>query len=190
MGKVMIWGLPRSGTSLTAAMVERYGLDMGLMVSDVSPHSPTGTKECPYIMQLNTQIMYEYGGGLFDPVPIPLTRKFRKKIVDTVGTREAFKITRPVPHLYERALDLKIIVVRRALDDWLQAIARYAPNISTDTLMRMVNLYAKVERGLKSPRITVWFGDLVRRPNWVSQQIGEFLGLDPLEADDLIKTRW
>lgn len=199
--QIILSGLPRSGTSVTAGIASILGVDLGNNLDKViNPEfHPTGIYEDTDISNFNHRIVslfpeYEHKG----PVVVETTGELIESVRDFVSRRyegkplwgckdprisfmlDLWAAALPNPHF---------ILTLREREDYIATIRKYAVkvtdteayvNAAIDLYMRQVELLKK--RG--TPHLFVHFSKLLANPMPTAKKMATFIGVNWTKAKE------
>lgn len=203
--QVIVLGATRSGTSVTAGLLARLGVNMGWDLRPADIRNPWGYFEDREFLDLNRRILAEAGGNSVRP---PRRRdilnqrdRFEDEIADIVRRRDlssaawGWKTTTTcltlelfLPHLTQPRA---VVILRNPL-----AVARSQVAFSSGQLqhldaLRLVASYITrlletIERNPRIPVAYLSYEELVEKPQETAERLATFLEL-PISAD---QARW
>lgn len=208
---VIVVGMPRSGTSLTASVFARHGYHVGSIrrgrYREGDEHNPFGYFEADDLVRRNAQLFGRVGfphhnTWLFDRMPDEQRRRIATLEIEScdVDLVERYAAHRPWmwkdPRLtytigyWCRLVDpstTAVVVVRRRPDDVVASFRRMGWTVQPDLLQRVVEHVDAAEEALRTagvPYLLVDYEDYLRRGEEAARRLGQHTGL-ALSVDDL-----
>lgn len=188
--QVIITGLPRSGTSVTAGIVNLLGINLGQVDSAPAEPHPTGTYEDIEISNFNNKkvtLFPEYGAQgpveftLDDDSLSAVREMIKRKAEDQTWGCKDPRITFMMGVWAKACSNPYFIITYRNKADYIDAIRRYATNIDPekyyDLVMPLQRQQIEYLKILSVPYLVVSFNQLVKDPIPQAKQIAEFLNL-------------
>ena len=179
---VVVLGMHRSGTSMTAGILTILGINMGDKLIGPSWSNPLGHFEDKEFVELNDKILDEAGGSWYDPPPrkeiLKLKSEFSQRIKSLLLQRElmlwgwkdprtSLTIELYLPYLKNPYF----VVCYREPKEIAQSLWRRDKTKIKDNLELIKIYYQRVNQFLKKysnlPRIIVSFNEIMQRPVWV-----------------------
>ncbi len=191
---VVILGMFRSGTSMTAAILDILGVGFGEDLLPGSRANPLGYFEDRSFMDLNRRIVREAGGSLQDPPPrariLAQEAAFRQAIAEQVKPREASLWGWKDPaasltiELYARHLvNPFVIVCRRAARPVAESYGKMVSMSLADGIKLWSVFNERIDTFLANhpdiPVLEIRFEALTKQPEQCVEALIDFLGLDP-----------
>lgn len=187
MKSVLVVGQPRSGTSLTVGFLRILGVELGYINDEVFDWHPTGILENEDAMRINSAMMVESGGDLFEPpTKIKCRPEDRQRIKDYIKKNKhpmwGFKDPRlcyTLKFWYKYLPDPHVVFVRRKKESLIEATLRYAPkSVTKKQVVKNIKRYHQEMKQWKNIKhIFVDFDKLRNEPLKQAEKIAKFLGV-------------
>jgi len=196
---VTVIGMHRSGTSVTAGILHKLGVNMGENMISGNKHNPDGYFEDKNVVDINRQILDDNGGNWLNP-PQRIVMNSTDDIKQFVKHREekytkwGFKdprttLTYPV---WQNVQDFNIVFVHRDNEDIINSLMRRKRR-DRKVYKRCTDIYKdrmKKIRKMKEPEnyLDVDYDELTTVPDRVVEHIARFVN-EPVneEAVELVK---
>jgi hypothetical protein len=185
--EVIVTGLPRSGTSVTAGVVYHLGVEWDELYCDTKaapPQHPTPTYDDREFANMNEGIRPKF--RLDDWVnPEDYIPKWREMIARKKKGKKMWGMKDPrvsfMLSTFEQACtDAKFILTMRDREDHLEGIKRYymASGGGNDYWLDSTRkVYFTEINKLQSPHFIIWLNELKKDPIYWSKQIADFLAI-------------
>lgn len=190
---VIVLGMHRSGTSVTAGVLKRLGVDVGRKLLPGPGYNPTGFFENLEFVNLNANILRSLGGNWRKPPPqeaiLKRARENASKIEEVVkrNIRELWGFKDPRTALTIEALhpylpNVHVVRTRRSPKAIAQSLKSRDGMDEALSLELCATYNAHIDEYLKRygvPNITVDYNQLIENPRAVIDRIINFLGIHP-----------
>jgi len=190
-------GMHRSGTSVTAGVLDKLGIDMGDNLLSADRHNPYGYYEDMEFLKLNQYILQQHGGDWLRPPEVDAT--YEHLVEEKVQKKEGkwgFKdprtlITWPA---YRGVISPKVVFVERNKEDILDSLQR-RQKLDEDMYVDTINTYIEQQYEVADelePEDQLWvdYDELTTKPRRVVKQMARFVDERPVNesAVDFVQT--
>jgi len=194
---VLVMGMHRSGTSVTAGVLHKLGVNMGDNLLRADRHNPDGYYEDMEFLKLNQYILQQHGGDWLRPPEVDTT--YEHLVEDTIQKKEGkwgFKdprtlITWPA---YRDVIDPKVVFVERSKEDILDSLQR-RQQLDEEIYMNTINTYIEKQYQVADelePENQLWvdYDELTTKPRRVVEHMARFVDERPVNesAVNLVRT--
>lgn len=208
---VIVVGMPRSGTSLTASIFARHGYHVGSIrrgrYREGDEHNPFGYFEADDLVRRNAQLFGRVGfphhnTWLFDRMSDEQRRRIAALDIESCDMELVARYAASRPWMWKdprltytigywcRLVDratTAVVVVRRDPDDVVASFRRMGWTVQPDLPHRVLEHLEAAEEALQAagwPYLLVDYGDYLQRPAETAGRLGAHVGL-ALTVDDL-----
>jgi hypothetical protein len=197
---VCIVGMHRSGTSITARLLNVLGLDLGPSDSLMgpSPSNPTGHFEHLGFLEINEALLRRFGGSWDNPPALPpgwqqdsvvqgLARQAAKltEVMSVNGRSWGWKEPRTTVLLpFWRTIIPRlryVICIRNPLEVANSLVQRDGMTVAAACALWRRYMQAALEHTAGQPRTLIFYRDFFRNPLRELNRLAEFCGLEKLE---------
>jgi len=202
-GAVCIIGMHRSGTSITARLLNVLGLNLGPSDSLMgpSPSNPTGHFEHLGFLEINEALLRRFGGSWDNPPPLPpgwqqdsvvqcLAQQAAKlaEIMSVDGRSWGWKEPRTTVLLpFWRTIIPRlryVICIRNPLEVANSLVQRDGMTIAAACALWRRYMQAALAHTAGQPRTLIFYKNYFRDPLCELNRLAEFCGLEKLEHPD------
>jgi hypothetical protein len=193
---VCVLGMHRSGTSLTAGLLDALGVFMGReeSLTEKRPDNPNGFWELSDVWRANDQIFATLGGAWHEPPvlasgwecqPIlgPILDRARALIAEEFGGKTLWGWKDPRTCLtlpfWERLVSPThyVLCMRNPIDVWRSLEERDGFAFDKAVGLWLAYVISALESTASKNRLIIWYEDLLAEPDREIDRLSEFLGL-------------
>jgi len=187
--QIVVVGLPRSGTSMVAEIVQTLGVEMNAE-KNVDEHNERGYWEDYEMCKASERIIGGAGGTIWNPPSLPQINKIKYDLSEKIRERQekngdwgwkdprlCLTLFKFIPFLYTP----KVIWIRRREESVVQSLLSYPPsNLRSaehaQLFVRYLTLCLHLQmRGLEPLKLQ--YETMLQNPQAAIEQITEYLGI-------------